>query len=39
VVSHGLTKKREVRPREIDQALRRKQLVEADLEKFAFRPE
>ena len=39
VVSHGLTKKREVRPREIDQALRRKQLVEADFEKFTSRPE
>jgi phage-related protein len=39
VVSHGLTKKREVPPREIDQALRRKQLVEADFEKFTFRPE
>jgi phage-related protein len=39
VVSHGLTKKREVPPREIDQALRRKQLVEADFEKFTSRPE
>ena len=39
VVSHGLTKKREVPPREIDQALRRKQLVEADFEKFTFRQE
>jgi len=39
VVSHGLTKKREVPPREIDLALRRKQLVEADFEKFTFRPE
>ena len=39
VVSHGLTKKREVPPREIDQALDRKQLVEADFEKFTFRPE
>jgi phage-related protein len=39
VVSHGLTKKREVPPREIDQALRRKQLVEADFGRFTFRPE
>ncbi len=39
VVSHGLTKKREVPPREISQALERKQLVEADFEKFTFRPE
>ena len=39
VVSHGLTKKREVPPREIDRALRRKQLVEADFAKFTFRPE
>jgi hypothetical protein len=29
----------EVPPREIDQALDRKQLVEADFEKFTFRPE
>jgi hypothetical protein len=34
-----LTKKREVPPREIDQALARKQLVEADFEKFTFTPE
>ena len=39
VVSHGLTKKREVPPREIDRALERKRLVEADFEKFTFRPE
>ena len=39
VVSHGLTKKREVPPREIEQALLRKELVEADFEKFTFRPE
>ena len=39
VVSHGLTKKREVPPREIDQALARKRLVEADFERFTFRPE
>lgn len=39
VVSHGLTKQREVPPREIDRALERKQLVEADFERFTFRPE
>ena len=39
VVSHGLTKTREVPPREIDQALRRKRLVDADFERFTFRPE
>lgn len=39
VFSHGLTKEREVPPREIDQALERKQFVEADFEKFTFRPE
>ena len=39
VVSHGLTKKREVPFREIEQALQRKQLVESDFAKFTFRPE
>ena len=39
VLSHGLTKEREVRPREIDQAVERKRIVEADFEKFTFRPE
>jgi hypothetical protein len=39
VVSHGLTKKREVPFREIDRALQRKQLVDADFAKFTFRPE
>ena len=39
VLSHGLTKEREVRPREIDQAVERKRMVEADFEKFTFRPE
>ena len=39
VLSHGLTKEREVPPREIDQAVERKQRVEADFEKFTFRPE
>jgi phage-related protein len=39
VLSHGLTKEREVPPREIDQAVRRKQKVEADFERFTFKPE
>jgi phage-related protein len=39
VLSHGLTKQREVPPREIDQAVERKQKVEADFEKFTFKPE
>jgi phage-related protein len=39
VLSHGLTKEREVPPREIDHAVERKQMVEADFEKFTFRPE
>jgi len=39
VLSHGLTKEREVPPREIDQAIERKHKVEADFEKFTFKPE
>ena len=39
VLSHGLTKEPEVPPRDIDQAVQRKQMVEADFEKFTFRPE
>lgn len=39
VLSHGLTKEREVRPREIDQAVERKRMVEADFQKFTFKPE
>jgi phage-related protein len=39
VLSHGLTKQREVPPRDIDKAVQRKQMVEADFEKFTFRPE
>ena len=39
VVSHGLTKERAVPPREIDLAVERKRKVEADFEKFTFRPE
>jgi len=39
VLSHGLTKEREGPPRDIDQAIQRKLMVEADFEKFTFRPE
>jgi phage-related protein len=39
VVSHGLTKEREVPRRELDKAVERKRKVEADFEKFTFRPE
>ena len=39
VVSHGLTKKREVPMRDLDQAVERKRMVEADFEKFTFKPE
>jgi phage-related protein len=38
VLSHGFTKERAVPPREIDQAVKRKNLVEGDFEKFTFRP-
>ena len=39
VISHGLTKERQVPAREIDQAVERKQKVEADFKKFTFKPE
>ncbi len=39
VVSTGLTKEREVPPREIEQAVERKRMVEADFQKFTFKPE
>ena len=39
VLSHGLTKERQVPPREIVEAVERKLMVEADFEKFTFRPE
>jgi phage-related protein len=39
VLSHGLTKERVVPPREIDRAGQRKRMVEAEFEKFTFRPE
>jgi phage-related protein len=39
VLSHGLTKEREVPPREIHQAATRKKKVEANFDQFTFRPE
>jgi phage-related protein len=39
VVSHGLTKEREVPPKEIDLAVKRKKLVEENFKKFTFKPE
>jgi len=38
ILSHGFTKVSVVPPREIDQAVKRKKLVEADFDKFTFRP-
>jgi phage-related protein len=39
VVSHGLTKERQVPQKEIDQAIERKHKVSADFQKFTFKPE
>ena len=39
ILSHGLTKEKEVPSREIDRAAARKQLVESDFVKFTFKPE
>jgi phage-related protein len=39
VLSHGLTKKREVPPQEIELALERRKRLEADFERFTFKPE
>jgi phage-related protein len=39
VVSHGLTKEREVRPKEIDAAVKRKKQVEANFKQCTFKPE
>lgn len=39
VVSHGLTKERQVPPREIDKAVERKKNVEANFKAYTFRPE
>lgn len=38
VLSHGLTKEREVPPREIDTAVQRKRQVEGNFKKFAVKP-
>jgi hypothetical protein len=38
VVSHGLTKERRVPPREIDEAVERKQLFEANPKRHTFEP-
>jgi len=39
VVSHGLTKEREVPPKEIDLAVKRKEQVETNFKQFTFKPE
>jgi phage-related protein len=38
VLSHGITKEREVPNREIDRAIQRKEQVEADFKRYTFRP-
>jgi phage-related protein len=39
VVSHGLTKERQVPPREIDRAIERKKKVLSNFDAYTFRPE
>ncbi len=39
VLSHGITKEREVPNKEIDRAIKRKEQVEADFKRYAFKPE
>ena len=39
VLSHGLTKERDVPSRDVDRAIERKKKVEANFEQFTFRPE
>ena len=39
VLSHGLTKEREVPMRQIDVAIERKKKVEGDFDRFTFKPE
>ena len=39
VVSHGLTKEREVPPKEIARAVERKKKVETNFKQFTFKPE
>lgn len=38
VLSHGLTKEREVPPKDIDLAIKRKKQVETDFHRFAIKP-
>jgi phage-related protein len=38
VLSHGVTKEREVSPKEIDTVIKRKKQVEKDFTKFAVKP-
>lgn len=39
VLSHGITKEREVPDQEIDRAIKRKEQVEADFKRYAFQPQ
>ena len=39
VLSHGITKEREVPNKEIDRAIQREEQVEADFKGYAFKPE
>jgi len=39
VLSHGITKEREVPKKEIDRAIKRKEQVAADFERYTFKPE
>jgi len=39
VISHGITKEQRVSPKEINKALARKRMVEADFGQHTFKPE
>jgi hypothetical protein len=39
VLSHGITKEREVPNEEIDRAIKRKEQVARDFKRYAFKPE
>ena len=39
VLSHGITKEREVPDKEIDRAVQRKEQVETDFKRYAFKPQ
>ena len=39
IVSHGIVKERRVPPKEIDKAMARKMMVEADFDQHTFKPE